>query len=117
MISAKSECSMERFAMRRFLLAAVMFGAASGAQAADLPDLPILRGGYADGLTSTRVNWQGVYIGGQGGFGTSHMNFTGPTSTFAAHLLSKPAIQSSGPGAGLPASAHRSVSGNAYAAA
>ena len=37
--------------MRRFLLAAVMCGAASGAHAADMPDLPILRGSFTDGLT------------------------------------------------------------------
>ena len=41
--------------MRRFLLAAVMFGAAFGAQAADMPDLPILRGAFTDGLTTTRA--------------------------------------------------------------
>src|SRR5258708_1149545 len=114
MISAKSECSMERFAMRRFLLAAVMFGAASGAQAADLPDLPILRGGYADGLTSTRANWQGVYIGGQGGFGTSDMNFTGGPSSVAAHLLANTAIESSGQVSGWPVGGKVSVHGNGF---
>jgi outer membrane immunogenic protein len=51
--------------MRRLLLAAMMFGAVSGARAADMPDLPILRGSYTDGLTSSRVNWQGYYVGGQ----------------------------------------------------
>ena len=51
--------------MRRFLLAVVMCGMTAGAQAADLSDLPILRGGFTDGLTSTRVNWSGVYVGGQ----------------------------------------------------
>ena len=35
--------------MRRILLAAVMLGAVSGAQAADLPELPILRGGLPTG--------------------------------------------------------------------
>jgi outer membrane immunogenic protein len=61
--------------MRRFLLAAVMFGAAAGAQAADLSDLPILRGAFTDGLTTTKVNWQGYYIGGQGGYGSSDEDF------------------------------------------
>jgi outer membrane immunogenic protein len=56
--------------MRRLLLAAVMFGAVSGAQAADLPDLPILRGGFTDGLTMSKVNWQGFYVGGQGDYGS-----------------------------------------------
>lgn len=71
--------------MRRFLLAAVTFGAMSTAQAADLP---ILRGAFTDGLNATRVNWQGAYIGGQWGIGESDMNFTGATHTVAAHLLS-----------------------------
>lgn len=53
--------------MRRFLLAVVMCGAVSGAQAADLPDFPALRGGF--GPTS-RVNWQGWYVGGQVSYGS-----------------------------------------------
>ena len=53
--------------MRRFLLAAVMFGTASGAHAADMPDLPVLRGA-SRGL-STVVGWQGYYVGGQAGYG------------------------------------------------
>jgi outer membrane immunogenic protein len=61
--------------MRRFLAAAVMFGAVSGAQAADMPDLPILRGAFTEGLTTKRVNWQGYYIGGQGGYGSSDVDF------------------------------------------
>src|SRR5260370_20003244 len=61
--------------MRRFLLAAVMFGAAAGAQAADLPDLPILRGAFTEGPSTATVNWQGYYIGGQGGYGSSDEEF------------------------------------------
>jgi opacity protein-like surface antigen len=53
--------------MRRLLLAAMMFGAASGAEAADLP---FLRGSFTDGLTTARVNWQGYYIGGQIDYGS-----------------------------------------------
>jgi outer membrane immunogenic protein len=57
--------------MRRFLLVAVMCGAASVAQAADMPDLPFLRGSFTDGLTSARVNWQGFYVGGQASYGST----------------------------------------------
>ena len=57
--------------MRRFLLVAVICGAASVAQAADMPDLPFLRGSFTDGLTSARVNWQGYYIGGQASYGST----------------------------------------------
>lgn len=74
--------------MRRFLLAAMMYGVAAGAQAADLSDLPILRGAVTEGMTTSRVNWQGFYVGGQGGYGTSNMNFTGSTKNTAARLLS-----------------------------
>jgi outer membrane immunogenic protein len=74
--------------MRLILLAAVMCGVAAGAQAADLSDLPILRGAVTDGMTTSRVNWQGFYLGGQAGYGTSNMNFTGSTKNTAARLLS-----------------------------
>jgi len=53
--------------MRRFLVAAVMCGSVTAANAADLP---ILRGGFADGLTTSRPNWDGFYVGGQGGWGS-----------------------------------------------
>jgi len=48
--------------MRRFVLAAVMFGAASGAWAADMPDVPVLRGAFTEGLSTSKVNWQGYYF-------------------------------------------------------
>lgn len=73
--------------MRRFLLAVVMIGAASCVQAADMPDFPVLRGSYVEGLTKSRTNWDGFYIGGQGGYGTSNMNFTGATRSVAARLM------------------------------
>ena len=62
--------------MRRLLLVAVMCGAVSGAQAADMPDLPFLRGSFTEGLSSAKVNWQGFYVGGQAAYGTADMNFT-----------------------------------------
>ncbi len=61
--------------MRRFLLAAVMFGAASGAQAADLPDyFPALRG--SEGLSTATRNWDGWYAGGQVGYQSSSIDFS-----------------------------------------
>jgi outer membrane immunogenic protein len=80
-------------AMRRFLLAAVMIGAASCAQAADMPDLPILRGSYVDGLTTSRVNWQGFYVGGQAGYGSSDEKFAGSNANMLATLLDHNVIQ------------------------
>src|SRR5262245_7451010 len=68
-------------AMRRLMLAAAMAGMTFGAEAADLPDLPILRGSYAEGLSRARVNWQGFYVGGQAGYGSSDENFAGSNQT------------------------------------
>jgi opacity protein-like surface antigen len=82
--------------MRRLLLVAAMFGAVQGAQAADLPDLPILRGAVSEGLSTSRVNWQGYYIGAQAGVGTSDMNFGGSTRNIAAQLLSGTAMEAAG---------------------
>jgi opacity protein-like surface antigen len=79
--------------MRRLLLAAVMFGVASAAQAADMPDLPILRGAFTEGLSTARVNWQGFYVGGQAGYGSSDENFNGSTSNMIAALLANTSIE------------------------
>jgi outer membrane immunogenic protein len=100
--------------MRRLLLAVVMFGAVSVAQAADMPDLPFLRGGFTDGLTSRTANWQGFYVGGQGGLGTSDMNFTGATQSVAAHLLAGTAVDAFGQVSSWPLGGKVSTHGNGY---
>ena len=64
--------------MRRFLLVAVMCGAVTGAQAADMSDLPFLRGSFTEGLNTSQVNWQGFYVGGQAGYGSSDENLPAP---------------------------------------
>jgi opacity protein-like surface antigen len=63
-------------AMRRLLLAAAMFGVVSGAQAADMPDLPILRGSYTDGLSKSGRNWEGWYVGGDVGYCSANVDFS-----------------------------------------
>jgi outer membrane immunogenic protein len=61
--------------MRRFLLAAVMFGAGCGAHAADMPDF--LRGSLPGSeIDATTRNWSGWYAGGQVGYSTSADNFS-----------------------------------------
>jgi outer membrane immunogenic protein len=77
--------------MRRFFLAAVMLGAVSGAQAADMPDF--LRGTLPASGAST-VNWQGFYVGGQAGYGSSDENFNGSTATMTQALLANTLIES-----------------------
>ncbi|HVQ72849.1 MAG TPA: outer membrane beta-barrel protein [Bradyrhizobium sp.] len=73
--------------MRRFLLAAVMWGAASVAQAADMPDLPFLRGSFTDGLSTATVNWGGAYIGGHASHGAADMDFTNSGKDLLEKLL------------------------------
>lgn len=62
--------------MRRFVLAAMMFGAVSGAHAADMPDLPVLRGSLPGGLSTTTRNWDGWYAGGQIGYSSAQIDFS-----------------------------------------
>jgi outer membrane immunogenic protein len=79
--------------MRRFLLAVVMCGLVTSAQAADLP---ALRGGFTDGLSTSGVNWEGVYVGGQAGFGASDENFNGSNNNMVAALVANNVIQQMG---------------------
>jgi outer membrane immunogenic protein len=79
--------------MRRLLLAAAIFGSASYAQAADMPDY--LRGSLTSG-SATLVNWRGFYLGGQLGYGSSDENFNGSTSNMLAALIANDVIQQMG---------------------
>ena len=93
--------------MRRLLLAAVVFGAVSGAQAADMPDY--LRGSIP--AAPVTRNWDGWYAGGQASYSAMASDFTNsvvgltnfifrdsvlqqPTSQFG--LLAKTTTQASG---------------------
>jgi outer membrane immunogenic protein len=63
--------------MRRFVLAAAMAGMTFGAQAADLPDLPVLRGSLpAGGLSTQTRNWDGWYAGGQVSYSAMSADFS-----------------------------------------
>ncbi|MDH2351390.1 outer membrane beta-barrel protein [Bradyrhizobium sp. SSUT112] len=62
--------------MRGLWLAAAMLGTVSAAHAADMPDLPILRGGFTDGLSKTSHNWDGFYVGGDAGYTSNATDFT-----------------------------------------
>lgn len=75
--------------MRRIVLAMVMMaGAVQGAQAADYPDdPPILRGSFRDGLTTRVTRWQGFYVGGQVGYGSADMNFSGANNALIGRAL------------------------------
>jgi outer membrane immunogenic protein len=58
-----------------------------------MPDLPVLRGAYTDGVSAPRVNWQGFYIGGQAGYGSSDETFSGSNANLLAALLDHNVIQ------------------------
>jgi opacity protein-like surface antigen len=55
---------------------AAVLGSVSAAHAADMPDLPVLRGGFADGLSTTSHNWDGFYVGATGGYTTDATDFS-----------------------------------------
>src|SRR3979411_2758873 len=80
MIGAKSECVRWSVEMRKFLLAAVMFGTAFAARAADLADLPVLRGSFPAGLSATTRNGDGWYAGGQ-------VSYTALASDFSKSIV------------------------------
>jgi opacity protein-like surface antigen len=97
--------------MRRLLLAAIMFGAASGAQAADMPDF--LRGSLPGGPAPT-VNWQGFYVGGQGSWGGSNMNFSRGNDGLSTGLLAYSQLSSIDQVPGLEKSSSTSAGFGAF---
>jgi outer membrane immunogenic protein len=70
--------------MRRVFLAAMMFGAVSVAHAADMPDLPVLRGGFSQPVRST---WDGWYVGGQASYQSADMDFSKSITALASFIF------------------------------
>lgn len=77
--------------MRRFLLAAAMFGAASGAQAADMPDF--LRGSISSEPVTPTRNWDGWYVGGQIGYTSADMDFSHAPQSLTNFTLRNSVLQ------------------------
>lgn len=77
--------------MRRFLLAAVMFGAASGAPAADMPDF--LRGSISPPTPTPNRNWDGWYVGGQVGYTSADIDFTHAPKSLTNFMLRNSVLQ------------------------
>ncbi|CAN5170146.1 outer membrane beta-barrel protein [soil metagenome] len=101
--------------MRRIVLAMIMAGVVHGAQAADLPDLtdvPVLRGALHEGLRPVR--WQGFYVGGQAGTGSSDMDFSGSTQNMVASLLVNTGIENVGQVSQWPVLGKKSQRGDGY---
>jgi opacity protein-like surface antigen len=76
--------------MRRLLLAAVMFGAVSGAQAADMPDF--LRGSLPASSVPTR-NWDGWYVGGQVGYSWTNTDYGNTVVSMTNDLFRSTSLQ------------------------
>jgi outer membrane immunogenic protein len=77
--------------MRRVLLAAAMLAMSVSAQAADMPDF--LRG--SQGFTPPN-SWQGFYVGGQYGYGSSDDRFSGANTSMLSSLIANNVIQQMG---------------------
>jgi outer membrane immunogenic protein len=92
------------------LAAAVIFGTAASAQAADMPDF--LRGSL--GGSAAAVNWQGYYFGGQAGYGTSNMTFSGSTASIVNNLLANTDLNPAGAISSLPLGGKVSVHGDGF---
>jgi opacity protein-like surface antigen len=58
--------------------------------------MPVLRGGFTEGLSHTSVNWAGFYAGAQGGYGSSDENFSRSQENLLAALLSDNVVQEMG---------------------
>lgn len=78
--------------MRRVLLAVAIFSMSVSAQAADMPDF--LRGSVGGYIPVN--NWQGFYIGGQGGYGSSDERFSGSNGSMLSSLVANNVIQEMG---------------------
>jgi outer membrane immunogenic protein len=80
--------------MRKLMVAAVMLvSVTQGARAADMPDYPVLRGSYSDVPTRT-VNWDGFYVGGHAGYGSTDTKFGGSNSDLTGSLLANTLVGS-----------------------
>jgi opacity protein-like surface antigen len=80
-------------AMRRLVLAAAMIGTVFGAQAADMPDLSVLRGSIAPPLSSSTRNWDGYYAGGQFSYSSAEMDFSHSMKTMTNFMERNSVLQ------------------------
>lgn len=80
--------------MRGVLLAVAMFAISASAHAADMPDF--LRGSVGEPTVSS--NWQGFFVGGQYGYGSSDEHFSGSNTSMLNTLIANNVIQQMGVG-------------------
>uniref|UniRef100_Q07IZ4 Outer membrane protein beta-barrel domain-containing protein n=1 Tax=Rhodopseudomonas palustris (strain BisA53) TaxID=316055 RepID=Q07IZ4_RHOP5 len=99
--------------MRGLAGAAVALGLGLAAQGAEAADMPFLRGALFDG-PRRHVNWEGFYVGGHAGYGTSDMNFTNATEGVVAKLLDNTVVESLLGVSSWPVLDKRSAHGHGY---
>lgn len=78
--------------MRRVLMAMAMLAMSASAQAADMPD--VLRGSLGGYMPPN--SWQGFYVGGQYGYGSSDERFSGSNGSMLSSLIANNVIQQMG---------------------
>ena len=78
--------------MLKWVLATALVCAASGAQAADYADLPVLRGSLRE-QTSTGRNWDGWYAGGQFGYSAGNLDFSHASQSLTDFMLRNSVLQ------------------------
>ncbi|HKG99884.1 MAG TPA: porin family protein, partial [Bradyrhizobium sp.] len=79
--------------MRIAVYGLIMAALAQQAVAADAP-FPILRGAQVQEIASPAYfRWEGVYVGGQVGAGTSNMNFSEAPNSIIAHALRQSTLE------------------------
>jgi opacity protein-like surface antigen len=89
------------------LLVAAVFGLASGAQAADMPDF--LRGSLP-GVSSFR-NWDGWYAGGQVDYSSANIDLSHAPASLTGYMLRNTVIQQPVAGLGLFGAQHAQATG------
>jgi opacity protein-like surface antigen len=95
--------------MRVALLAIAMLGVASGAHAADLPDLPVLRGSF-----TPTTSWDGWYAGGTAAYNSSVQNFSGSLTGLTNSIYRDTTLE--GPTSSLTALGKATTQGTGFGA-
>lgn len=80
--------------MRRLVvLAAALFGMALQAQAADMPDLPVLRGSVTPPVGPITRNWDGWYAGGQVGSAWTNTDYSNTVVSMTNEMFRSTTLQ------------------------
>jgi opacity protein-like surface antigen len=79
--------------MRWLVCALILAGSAQGAAAADLSDMPLLRGSNTIDMSGP-TRWDGFYVGAQAGLGFAGTDFGNSTKSLVAFILRNTTIES-----------------------